>query len=241
MSINTVSSNVNTVKLFDKSNCSKCKHAVIMPANVKYHLSDGNKKLVPNQNTAFFIWNLPARITCPYATENCKKYCYAVKAEKAYKQVLPARMDNFEMSKLPTFVTDMTEFIISRATKTKKGKFIVRVHESGDFYNKEYTEKWLQIMQNCEEIEKIHFIAYTKSFKFFDGVTLPKNFSLRASVWSDTKPDQIEIIKRNNWNIYTAVEKFTDNDDFHQCRCEDCAGCGKCWDNSVPLICCEIH
>ena len=208
--------------------------------NTCYHISDGNKKLVPNKETAFLIWNIPAVTTCPFKTSMCKQSCYAVKAEKAYKQVLPSRKDNLKMSLLPTFVTDMTEIIRDRAKKTRKPRLIVRIHESGDFYNQIYANKWLEIMRNCEDVEKITFIAYTKSFQFFDGVELPKNFHLRASVWADTDAEQLEIIKRNNWNIYTAVEKFTDHDDFHQCRCQDCATCGKCWSDE-PIICCEIH
>ncbi len=208
--------------------------------NASYHISDGNKKLVPNKETAFLIWNIPAVVTCPFKTKMCSSACYAIKAEKAYKQVLPSRKDNLKMSLLPSFVDDMTDIILNKARKTRKPRLIVRIHESGDFYNKAYADKWLQIIRNCECESKITFIAYTKSFAFFDGIELPKNFKLRASVWSDTDASQLEIIKRNGWSIYTAVEKFTDHDDFHQCRCSDCASCGKCWSDE-KLICCEIH
>ena len=33
--------------------------------NMKIHVSDKNKKLVPNAQTAFIIWNLPSIFTCP--------------------------------------------------------------------------------------------------------------------------------------------------------------------------------
>ena len=127
--------------------------------NAKYHISDGNKKLVPNKDTAFLIWNIPAVTTCPFKTNMCKQSCYAVKAEKAYKQVLPSRPDNLKMSLLPSFVDDMTHIIMDKAKKTRKPKLIVRVHESGDFYNQIYANKWLEIMHNCESESKITFIA----------------------------------------------------------------------------------
>lgn len=171
--------------MYSNSILSNDVKAVKTIANVKYHISDGNKKLVPNFETNFIIWNLPAVVTCPFRTKMCEKACYALKAEKAYKQVLPARYDNLEMSKLPTFVNDMTDYILSKAKKTRKPKLIVRIHESGDFYNKEYADKWLEIIENCKADARIKFIAYTKSFKYFDGVQLPDNFSLRASVWAD--------------------------------------------------------
>ena len=208
----------------------------------KYHVSEKNKKLVPNKKTAFLIWNLPSKITCPYATEMCKKACYAVKAEKQYKKYcLPARHDNLKASRSETFIPDMVRIISEKAHSTRKPELIVRIHESGDFYNKVYAMAWIEIAKQCLNIEKVKFIAYTKSFPYFDGIDLPSNFSLRASIWADTKPEQIAIILRNQWPIYTAVESFTVNDTFTQCRCADCATCGKCWDKTVPDIRCEIH
>ena len=208
---------------------------------IAYRISEGNNKLRPSALVAFLIWNLPAVLTCPFRTPMCECACYARKAERVYPQVLPARLANLEASKHADFVLHMTQIIREYATKTRKKLVVVRIHESGDFYNKKYTDAWLQIARNCSDLEKVHFIAYTKSFVYFDGVTLPENFSLRASIWADTDAEQWERVIRNNWNIYTAVESFRETDTFHQCRCSDCAGCGKCWDNSVPDIRCEIH
>lgn len=204
------------------------------------NVSRQNKKLVPNKETAFIIWNLPAVITCPYRTKECEIFCYATKAEKAYPTCLPSRERNLAESKKAEFAANMTETILQIAKGTKKKNIIVRIHESGDFYNQSYVNAWLEIMDNCKADKRIKFIAYTKSFKFFDGVKLPKNFSLRASIWSDTKPEQLEIVKRNNWNIYTAVESFKVGDSFTRCRCKDCATCGKCWKNYKDIRC-EIH
>lgn len=203
-------------------------------------VSRDNKKLVPNDTTNFIIWNLPAKITCPYATPHCKSLCYAIKSEVAYPDCLPSRMKHLEDSKRDDFVERMTLTILKVAYGMRKKELIVRIHESGDFYNKAYVEKWLKVMDNCKFDKRIKFIAYTKSFKFFDGVNLPKNFSLRASVWDDTKEEDLETIKRNNWNIYTAVKKFEKGDKFTRCRCSDCATCGKCWKNYKDIRC-EIH
>lgn len=208
---------------------------------VELNISRRNKKLVPNADTNFIIWNIPARVTCPHATAMCKKYCYAVKAETAYKDCLPSRRRNLEETKADTFVRDMTYTILKVAAGSRKKNLIVRIHESGDFYNPAYTGKWLEIMRNCADVPGIKFIAYTKSFPFFDGVKLPDVFALRASIWADTPAAFLEMIARNGWNTYSAVEKFTDADTFHQCRCEDCATCGKCWDNGTHEINCEIH
>ena len=214
---------------------------IILNKNAKYHISDRNKKLVPSRLVNFLIWNLPAVKTCPFRTRLCEKFCYAKKAEWFYKNALPARLDNLAASKSADFVEFMTAFILGKARRQRKPRLIVRIHESGDFYNREYAEKWLQIARNCQDCEKVLFIAYTKSFVYFDGVDLPSNFSLRASIWADTDPEQVKIILRNGWPIYTAVDAFTPEDAFHQCRCEDCATCGACWDKTIPDIRCEIH
>ena len=208
--------------------------------NHDIYLSTSNHKLQPTKEIAFLIWSLPSKITCPYRTAHCEAECYAVKAEIQYPDCLPCRYRNLEETKKVSFVEDMTKRILSYYKNNRKPTLIVRIHESGDFYNKEYANKWLAIMDNCKHIKGIKFIAYTKSFKFFDGVKLPKNFSLRASIWDDTAPEQLEIVKRNNWNIYTAVEKFETGDQFTRCRCADCATCGKCWQNYKDIRC-EIH
>lgn len=203
--------------------------------------SDGNLKLVPDKHTAFLIWNLPAVITCPYATEHCKAACYARKAEKGLRagKVVPARTRNFLDSRRADFRERMLYTILYRRQHTNKRWLIVRIHESGDFYNRQYTQDWLWIAMQCRG-EKIKFIAYTKSFVFFDGIALPDNFFLRASIWDDTPSWQLEIIKRNNWPTYTAVDKFRTGDNFTRCRCKDCASCGKCWKNYQDIRC-EIH
>ena len=202
-------------------------------------VSDRNKKLIPDAFTRFIIWNIPAVKTCPFRTALCEKFCYAVKAETAYPDCLPSRERNFAISRRNDFVENMTYTILKIRKGTRKKWVIVRIHESGDFYNKEYAEKWIAIMNNCKG-ENIKFIAYTKSFPYFDGVKLPENFSLRASIWDDTKPEFLETIARNGWNIYTAVKEFKPGDTFTRCRCNDCAGCGKCWENYKDIRC-EIH
>lgn len=202
-------------------------------------VSRSNKKLVPNAETAFIIWNLPAKRTCPGSTAMCRKFCYAVKAETAYPDCLPSRVRNWDLSKQADFVDRMTFTILDIRNGCRAKNLIVRIHESGDFYSLEYANAWLEIARRCAG-EKIKFIAYTKSFAFFDGVSLPKQFHLRASIWSDTPLSDLETIKRNAWPIYTAVEKFQKGDKFSRCRCEDCATCGHCWSVRKDIRC-EIH
>lgn len=208
-------------------------------------LSDGNKKLKSNDQTSFLIWNLPARITCPYATIECSRFCYAGKAETAYPDVLPARLAHLEMSRQDNFVERMIFTIDTELMrpKNKTRKIVFRIHESGDFYNKAYVDKWVEIMRHYRNNKKIVFVAYTKSLKFFEGEDLPKNFFLLASVWIDTKKENLDIIAKENYRIYTAFshEDMKTAKGYSVCRCEDCATCGKCWNRRCKNIACEIH
>ena len=215
---------IKTLQAYAKMECERLEKEY--PDIKELNISDGNKKLVPNAGTAFIIWNLPAVITCPYATEHCKQFCYATKAEKAYPQVLPSRMANFNASKQNDFSIRLLYTILKVLAKSRKNNLVVRIHESGDFYNKRYADIWLNVARKITD-KRVKFMAYTKSFKFFDGEQIPANFSLRASIWDDTKETQKEIVARNAWPIYTAVEHFTSCDNFTQCRCSDCATCGK--------------
>ena len=209
--------------------------------DISLHISRENKKLVPNADTAFIIFNLPAVFTCPYATNDCITDCYARKAEAPhFKNVLRSRTENYLMSRRPDFVELMTNEILRIAKGTKKKYIIVRIHESGDFYSRAYAQKWLQIINNCAVDKRIKFIAYTKSYPFFDGVKLPKNFSLRFSIWADTTEAAKAAQQRNKWSIYTAVPKFQVGDSFSRCRCKDCATCKHCWQNYKDIRC-EIH
>ena len=209
-------------------------------------LSDGNLKLMPNKKTAFLIWNLSAVTTCPFATDHCKASCYALKAERCYPSARKSRKEHFEISKCQDSAERMIYTISTEMARPKNnGKEIIfRIHESGDFYNKEYAEKWLTIARHFVG-SPIKFVAYTKSVRYFDGVDLPSNFYLLASVWDDTTEENLEIIHRNGFKIYTAFsgEDLTEalNNGYTLCRCKDCATCGKCWNKKVGNTVCEIH
>lgn len=214
-----------------------------------FNLSTGNKKLVSDSNVKFLIWNIPAVVTCPYRTKACEIACYARTAEKVYPGCLPSREKNLQESKTDDFVEKMVSTIDAYMNRkayqiAKEVRF--RIHESGDFYNKEYSEKWLEICRRTAHYKNLTFLAYTKSFVYFDGVALPENFQLLASVWSDTKKSQLDIIMRNEWRIYTAIpEKYIETSKaygFSECTCENCNTCKTdCYHAGNNLIAVRLH
>lgn len=208
------------------------------------NLSEGNRKLKPNKKVKFLIFNLPSIKTCPFATDNCKSLCYARKAEKAYPNCIKARERNFEATKKDDFVDRMIFTILAYLGKPsyqKSETVVVRIHESGDFYNKEYTNKWVQIAEFFADYPKVIFMAYTKSIRFFDGVTIPNNMVVRFSLWDDTKEEEKALAEKMGLPIYSAVDRFANESNRNRCFCLDCGTCGKCWQKSIDLLLCEIH
>lgn len=217
------------------------------------HTSDGNKKLVPNKKINFLIFNLLAYETCPGRTEQCggsdcengrDGICYAFKAEDVYPECKPARRENYFATISPYFVIDMVYIITRRVKNMRKEKLVTRLHESGDFYSAVYAAKWLEVARRISKIDfgkkSVKMMAYTKSFPFFDGVVIPEIFKLRASIMDDTPEFMKEIIRRNGWDTYTAVDKFDGKGTYTECPCKDCADCEQCWSDFSDIRC-EKH
>ena len=208
-------------------------------------LSHGNKKLVSTPDTRFLIWSIPPVSTCPFSTALCRKFCYAMKAYKAYPNAKRAWNDNYMESLKVNFADNMILAItaeLNRPSYRKAKSVVVRIHESGDFYDKYYTDSWLKVARFFNEYApKVKFMAYTKSVEFFKGEQIPENMTVRFSLWSDTEPEQLQLAESMNLPIYTAVESFTNEPKRERCGCEDCAKCAKCWNAKFQMLKCEIH
>ena len=137
--------------------------------SMKISMSNGNQKVKAT------IFNLPAGKTCKSCL-SCQSYCYAKKAERQYPNVLPSRNSNLESTKNELFVPEMIKRLDS-----KKSEF-VRLHESGDFYEQGYIQKWFEIFKKTQDK---HFYAYTKRDDLFSLDILsrkPKNCTLIYSI-----------------------------------------------------------
>ncbi len=192
--------------------------------------TNGNKKLKCT------IFSLPCLTTCKPGLD-CRKYCYAKKAEMQYPAVKPCRDRNFKETLNDSFVQDATKLLWR-----KKSNF-VRVHESGDFYSKEYTLKWFEIM-NCVKYKE--FYAYTKRDDLFTPEILalkPANLTLiysydkiqKVDLRKNIKPpkgfDKVAVISETKTNCPAQKEKAV--------KCM--ADCTKCIDKNNKMICFKIH
>ena len=177
------------------------------------YISKGNKK-----TGKVLIWSLPAKKTCPGSTEMCRKNCYAKKAEKQFPPVLPCRELNLESTKWDSFEAQM---ILRIAKMTQRREYLFRIHESGDFYNQDYLDKWKRI---AAALPNIKFLAFTKSYHL-DFSDTPENLRIVVSVFPDspTIPKSIEHLPRAYAGNCELIEKTM------ECYGE-CETCGLCWE-----------
>lgn len=148
-----------------------------------------------------------------------------------YKQVLPARQYNFNLSRQEDFDSLMNETIKKHAHKIDA----VRIHESGDFYNQAYLLKWFMIAMNNPGIT---FYAYTKSFHLnFSGK--PSNFVLIASFDASTR-DVSRLTYESKAKYFDNTFTIVDKKASASCI-QDCTICSACWTSKGKKITVNQH
>lgn len=246
-----------------KATIKSLKACVLFLVSFLFH---GNKKLADYDNPETGIkyryaqFNLPAKKTCPYASRDCKKFCYARRDER-YTSVKQNRERSLEASKKSNFAECMiyTIKVAFLTARYKTATMILRIHESGDFYNLEYLKKWIAVFAEFIGAENIIFCFYTKCFEYllslsetekeiFKKATETGLVSCSLSLDKSTTPEQIARAMKVKKlfpavNIYFAIPESEIDTIVHDsvCDCADCAKCGKCVHADGKTIACAIH
>ena len=154
--------------------------------------STGNKKMNSLANVLgvskkqAVSFDLPAGYTCP-AASLCKAYankfngkitdgknmqfrCYAASLEAAFTNTRNAHWHNYDLLK-GLNVLEMATLINNSLPKNVK---VVRVHSSGDFFNRDYFQAWVEVAMNNPEVQ---FFGYTKVLEYVT-IQKPSNFNL---------------------------------------------------------------
>ena len=138
---------------------------------------------------------------------------------------------------------------------------ILRLHESGDFYNAEYLNKWIDVFNyfGFRSSKDVIFCFYTKCFEYllnldyerreaFDELTRRGVVSCSLSLDKSTTPEQIARAMKVKAmfpavNVYFAIPENEIETITHDsvCDCADCAKCGKCVHANGKTIACAIH
>ncbi len=148
-----------------------------------------NSRLGP----AIHAFNLPAEPgVCVGATAACEAACYA-KGFLFRLQIRRHRL-NLERSRDGRFSRSMIGEIRRGLIRA------VRVHTSGDFYDRDYVEKWAEVARACPTTA---FFAYTRSWRHegilagLIGLARLPNFSLWFSEDRDSgRPPAVPRVRR---------------------------------------------
>ena len=153
------------------------------------------KKTSLTNNLRVFNFGIPAQDTCLWA-DKCKAYCYASKGAYIWSNVKPAFQRRLDCTKTNDFIPMMIGEILS-----KKASHI-RIHDSGDFYSREYLHKWFKVMESLPHVE---FYAYSKSLPLFVSEKLPNNFTLIKSL-GGKKDSMIDFKNDRHAKIFDSLE-----------------------------------
>lgn len=179
-------------------------------------VSCGNRKMVKG----FGIFNITEKVTCIGSTAFCRQHCYACKASQQYKNVVPQRRAaNTEATRHAEFIPAMIT-ALGKLVSRKGFSGFFRIHESGDFYDQSYVNKWAKIAAAFPDVK---FLAFTKSFGL-DFTVMPSNVQLVYSVMPDTNMMTVPV----GPHAYAGDAQQLQGDTVIECP-GLCDTCGACW------------
>jgi len=139
--------------------------------------------------------SITGRVICPMA-DGCIKFCYARKGAYIWGNVKPAFEKRYELSKTDDFIS-----AIHAEIQRKKPKF-VRVHDSGDYYSREYLAKWFQI---AKQNPQVNFYSYTNMIDMIKKADIPSNYDFIFS----NSGKQVDLIDKSI-DRHTEIFKTAD-------------------------------
>ena len=145
-----------------------------------------NKKIKSSSTDSLTVYNfgIPALIsdtglkTCPMAGK-CAIGCYAKSGAYVWSNVKQAYEKRLAATLQADFSEVISEDIEKILSKKSTKNLVIRIHDSGDFYDLGYFEKWFKVMVRFPQVK---FYAYTKMVEMFKGRFLPSNFTLIFSL-----------------------------------------------------------
>lgn len=143
---------------------------------------NGKMKMTAEAHADYWYVNfsvLASSVTCPNAGA-CRFGCYAGAGRMACATALNAYKENLEMVLNGSIWPQLNaELVLQRVKAERDGRQLrVRIHDTGDFFNREYAEKWLETIRMHP---KVRFYAYTKMVGLMKSLDIPDNLKLTYS------------------------------------------------------------
>lgn len=217
------------IKNIDKNlRCHKYADCVFEKGNNKTGYSGGVYDKV-------LVWNMPYVITCPGASELCKKVCYNAAYPINENSMLNYNLFCHDSKILEEKICEYLETIMDN-------RIGIRLHSSGDFFSKEYIDMWTRIVKRYPTVK---FWAYTRSWvipelkKAIKELENNDNISVYYS-WDET----MEVVCCGHKRALIGEEIESNN----VIICPEqygivnsCADCGICANNKSKDISFYIH
>lgn len=160
-------------------------------------------------------WTIPAFMsktglkTCPNAGL-CAIGCYARSGTYSFSNVKSAHEKKLELTQKDQFVDLMINEIKTWLKKKSVNHLKVRIHDAGDFYSLDYLNKWIEIMEYFEKIEKgVSFYAYTKQVEMIKSQKdkLPSNFRVIFS-FGGKQDSLIDVNTDFHSKVFESLEQL---------------------------------
>jgi hypothetical protein len=195
--------------------------------------NDKLKKLEARLGKRLYTISLKAGYSCPGANLCFAKYdakqktvidgkdaefrCFAASLEAVFKGFEANNQHNFDLLKGAKTEQAMFELIVE-SIRALKSPGIIRVHVSGDYFNKAYFCAW---MRAAAQFPEINFYSYTKSIHILNECveSIPSNFSITCS--EGGKFDHLISDRFKTAKVVFSVEAAAvlgmeiDHDDYH--------------------------
>jgi hypothetical protein len=171
-----------------------------------YNYLTQNSKIAKMTGVKTYNWGIPAYRaadgfkTCPNAAA-CAIGCYAKSGAYLFSNVAQAFEKRLALTQSSQFVR-----IINEELKRRKVQRL-RIHDSGDFYDLNYTENWFKIIQSNPHIE---FYAYTKMVSMFKNMKYsekPSNLTIIYS-FGGTEDKKIDVNKDRHSRVFETLEQL---------------------------------
>lgn len=182
-----------------------------LKGNIKMKVLTQNKKMKNSSLDGLTVFNfgIPAfksktgLMTCPQAGK-CSAGCYAKSGAYLWGAVKNAYEKRLELTRSKDFKKVMHDEIEKLLDKKSVKKLVIRIHDSGDFYNAEYLANWLTIIAAFPQVE---FYAYTKMIMLFKGRFLPKNFRVIFS-FGGKQDSLIDVENHFHSRVFESIEEL---------------------------------
>jgi len=183
---------------------------MLLVQNTKMKKSSQNGLVVVN-------WTIPAFLsqngfrTCPQAGA-CAKGCYARSGTYLFSNVRRAHESKLALTQQDDFASVMISEIDLWLKKRSVKQLKIRIHDSGDFYDLAYVNKWLEVMRHFKSDFRVSFYAYTKQVKLFKQLTqlgaIPANFTLIYS-FGGKQDALIDVNTDRHSRVFESIELLT--------------------------------